>query len=139
MATDTSRSRPDALPAPPDVIGGGVVALLGLLHVFVLQVGDVVGFAVLLVGWPLVGGSVADRLSTDEETGHLRGALSGAFGALTVALVVLLTGLAGVWPTFITANIGVSVWPVTFAVLLMLLLSWTVFSYVGSHLAERLS
>lgn len=135
MATGVSQGRFGTGKWSPDVAGGAVVALLGLLHVFVLQVGGLGGFLALLVGWPLVGGVVAARLAPAEA--RLRGALAGVFGALVVTLVVLLTGLVGLWSTFITANIGVSLWPVTFAVLLMLTVPWTVFGYTGGYLAER--
>lgn len=135
MATSVSQGRFGADTWPPDVAGGAVVAVLGLLHVFVLQVGGFGGFLALLVGWPLVGGMVASRLAKTDA--RLRAALAGTFGALVVTLVVLLTGLAGLWSTFLTANVGVSLWPVTFAVLLMLTVTWTVFGYAGGYLAER--
>lgn len=124
------------LPASPDVLGGIVAALVGLLHVFVLQLGGLLGVALLLVVWPLIGGVVAGRLSTGEDR-HVDGALAGVFGALVTTLVVLLTGFAGVWPQFVTTTFGVSLWPVTFAVLLLLTVTWTVFGYAGSVLAGR--
>lgn len=118
-----------------DVVGGGVIAVLGLLHVFGLQLGGTVGFVALLVGWPLVGGSVASRLSARREDAQVDGAVAGTFGALLVTLVVFLTGLAGAWPSFVVTNVGVSLWPVTFAMLATLTISWTVFGYVGGYVA----
>lgn len=135
MATGVSRNRLRRGDWSPDVTGGAVVALLGLFHVFVLQVGGIGGFLALLVGWPLVGGLLAARLSPTEP--RVRSALAGTFGALVVTLVVFLTGLVGFWPTFVTANLGVSLWPTTFAVLLMLTVTWTVFGYAGGYLAEH--
>jgi len=120
-------------------VGGGVLALLGLLHIYGLGLGGPVGFLALLVGWPLVAGSVASRLSVDPSSREVNGAVAGVFGALTVTLIVLLTGLAGAWPAFVTSNLGVSLWPVTLATLVMLTLSWTVFGYAGGYLADRLA
>ena len=45
-----------------DVVGGAVTAVLGLIHVFGLQVGGAVGFLLLLVVWPMIGfGSYRSR------------------------------------------------------------------------------
>ncbi|SDX95988.1 hypothetical protein [Halobellus clavatus] len=139
MTTDTTQTAPRSLPASADVVGGGVLALLGLLHLFGLGLGGVVGFLALLVGWPLIAGVVAGRLSVDATDRSVNGAVAGVFGSLTVTLLVLLTGLVGAWPAFITSNIGVTLWSVTLAVLAMLTISWTVFGYAGGFLADTLA
>jgi len=134
MATDVRRIGGRRVPVSADVAGGIVVAALGVLHLYVLQVGGLVGFLVLLAGWPLVGGTVAARLSASDE--RVSALLAGAFGALVTALVVLLTGIAGMWPGFVTANFGVTLWPVTFTVFLLLAITWTVFGYVAGYVSE---
>lgn len=135
MATALDNSETSSLPVTADVVGGAVIAVLGLAHLFGLQLAGTVGFAALLAGWPLVGGSVASRLSARAADAPVAGAVAGAFGAFTVALVVLLTGFAGAWSSFITTNVGVTLWPVTFATLATLAISWTVFGYVGGYVA----
>lgn len=139
MATGATNSTTNAVPLSPDVVGGLVIAVLGLIHVFGLQMGGTVGFAVLLIGWPLVGGSVAARLSPSAAGREVNGALAGFFAALTVAIIVFLTGFAGVWPSFITENVGVALWPVSIVMLAMLSITWTVFGYAGGYLADRLA
>lgn len=139
MASNVTQPADPALPVSADVIGGGLLALLGAIHIFGLGLGGTVGFLALLVGWPLVAGSVAARLSTAAAAREVNGALAGTFGALTVTVLVLLTGVAGAWPSFVTSNIGVSLWPVTFVTLVLLTLSWTVFGYVGGYVADRLA
>lgn len=138
MPTDATTTS-EGLAVSADVAGGAVLALLGLLHVFGLQIGGTLGFLVLLFGWPLVAGTVAARLSRIVADRRVNGALAGTFGALVVTLVILLTGFVGAWPAFVTRNVGVSLWPVTLAVLAILTISWTVFGYVGSYLADRLA
>lgn len=135
MGTTVNSSEASPLPVTADVVGGSVAAVLGLVHVFGLQLGGLVGFAALLFGWPLVGGSVASRLSSRREDAAVDGAVSGTFGALFVTALVFVTGLAGAWPGFVVRNVGVSLWPVTFALLAMLTISWTVFGYVGGYAA----
>lgn len=118
-----------------DVVGGAVVAVLGLLHLFLLQVGGILGWLLLFVVWPLVGGAVAAFVE-DRRTGSVDptvGPLAGVFGSIVVSLLVLLTGLVGLWSGFIVTNIGVSLWPVFFAVLVSFTVLWTVFGYVGGY------
>lgn len=117
------------------MVGGAVMAILGLLHLFALQVGGFVGAVLLFLAWPVIGGAVATYVEDSRGgTPDLTvGAVSGVFGALVVSVVVFLTGLAGLWSNFIVANIGVSLWPVFFAVLVAFTILWTVFGFVGGY------
>lgn len=118
-----------------DLVGGTVVAILGLLHLYLLQVGGVLGGLLLFVVWPLLGGAAATFVE-DRRSGSVDptvGPLAGVFGSLVVSLLVLLTGLVGSWSGFIVTNIGVSLWPVFFAVLVSFTILWTVFGYVGGY------
>lgn len=133
----TTQSTPPLLPIPSDVAGGAVIALLALIQVVAVSSGGVLAFAVLLVLWPLAGGATAAFFSNQPRDRAVKGAVAGVFGSLTATLLVLLSGFAGVWPGFVTANIGVSLWPVTFATLVGSMLAWTVFGYVGGALAEQ--
>lgn len=135
----TTQSTPQLLPIPSDVAGGAVITLLALVQVFAVSSGGALAFAVLLVLWPLAGGATAAFFSNKPRDRAVDGAVAGAFAALTATVLVLLSGFAGVWPGFITSNIGVTLWPVTFATLVGSMLSWTVFGYLGGTLAEKLA
>lgn len=119
-----------------DTIGGGVVAVLALLHLFLLQVGGFLGVLLLFAIWPLIGGAVASYLETasDGDSPITVGPVAGAFGAITVSVLVWLAGLGGMWSGFITTTFGVSLWPVSFAILVSFTVLWTVFGFVGSYL-----
>lgn len=133
----TTQSTPRLLPIPSDVAGGAVITLLALLQVFAVSSGGLLAFAVLLVLWPLVGGATAAFFAKQRHDRAVKGAVAGVFAALTATLLVLLSGFAGVWPGFVTSNIGVTLWPVTFATLVGSMLAWTVFGYLGGVLAEQ--
>ncbi|MFW5895896.1 MAG: hypothetical protein ACOCUA_00745 [archaeon] len=133
----TTESTPPQLPIPADVTGGGVIVLLALLQTLLLDGGGIVTFTALLVVWPLVGGAAAAFFSARPSDRPVDGAVAGAFASLTVTLLVLLTGLAGAWPGFVTTNLGVSLWPVTFATLVGTSISWTVFGYLGAAAVDR--
>jgi small-conductance mechanosensitive channel len=121
-----------------DVLGGVILTVLGLLHLFGLEIGRLVGFILLLGVWPLVSGSVAayweNRLRTDHWA--ITSSLTGVLAAVIVSVVVLLTGYVGVWSSFITQSIGVSLWPVTFTTLTVLTICWTVLGYIGGYLVH---
>ena len=134
-----SQSTPRLLPVSSDVAGGTVIALLALLQIALVSTGGLLAFAVLLVVWPLVGGATAAFFSGRARDRALDGAVAGTFAALAATLLVLLSGFAGAWPAFITANIGVSLWPVTFTTMIGATLSWTVFGYLGGTLAGKLA
>lgn len=133
----TSQSTPEVLPVPADVAGGAVIALLALLQIALVSTGGLIAFAVLLVVWPLLGGATAAYFSRRSRDRAVDGAVAGTFAALTATLLVLLSGFAGVWPAFITANIGVSLWTVTFATMIGATISWTVFGFFGGALAQK--
>ncbi len=135
MATTESTSR--LLPIPSDVAGGGLVVLLAILQTLALPSGGLAAFVALLVVWPLLGGAVAAFFSGDPEDRAVDGAVAGAFASLTATVLVLLTGFVGAWPSFLTSNVGVSLWPVTFATLIATMLAWTVFGYLGALGVER--
>jgi len=133
----TTESTPRMLPIPADVAGGGVIVLLALFQTLVLGDGGLLAFAVLLVVWPLVGGAVAAFFSARHSDRPVDGAVAGTFAALTATLLVLLSGVAGAWPAFITTNVGVTLWPVTLATLVATTLAWTVFGYLGAAAADQ--
>ena len=94
MATSVTHSESGRLKASPDVVGAAVIVVLGLLHLFGLQVGGVVGFVVLLAGWPLVGGTVAARLSPVGEervAGTVAGALVGYLPGVSAGVASALS------------------------------------------------
>lgn len=125
-----------------DVVGGLLASLLGVIHLFGLQLGGGIGFVLLLVGWPLVGGAVGARVERSRSGGRDWGTtsgLAGTFGALVVSLIVFLSGLSGVWSGFITTAFGNTFWPVVFAVLVVFTVSWTVFGYVGGYIEAQLA
>lgn len=120
-----------------DVVGGLITLILGLIHLYVLQLGGTVGFAVFFVVWPLIGGAVA----TVIERSSIRdwatvSTLAGVFGAIGISLLVLLTGFAGTWPPLIPRSFGASLWPVTFAVLIEVSIAWFVFGLVGGFITH---
>lgn len=125
------------LPIPADVTGGGVIVLLALFQTLVVGGGGLAAFVALLVVWPLIGGAVAGFFSVRPSDRSVDGAVAGTFAALTATILVLLAGFAGAWPAFITANLGVSLWPVTFATLVATTISWTVFGYAGAAAVDR--
>lgn len=132
----TTESSPQMLPLPADVAGGGLVALLAIVQSLAVPSGGFAGFAALLVVWPLLGGAAAGFFSTRTENRAVDGAVAGVFASLTVTVLVLLTGFAGAWPAFVTSNVGVSLWPVTFTTLVGTMLAWTVFGYLGAVAAD---
>lgn len=138
VTTHTERDRPVGSEVGSSVVGGLASAVLGLLHLFVLGVGGWAGIALLFVVWPIVGGIVAavgvGGLTRERP---LAAALAGAYGALVVAAVVLVTGLLGLWSPYITSAFGVSLWPVFFALTLVTLITWTVFGYVAGYATVR--
>lgn len=120
--------------ASGDVIGATVGLVLGLLHLFVLQAGGT-ALVLLFVVWPLLGGMVGAYV---EQTARrpardlpVVGVLSGVFGAFAMAILVFLTGLAGVWSGFITSTFGVGLLPVTMVALMVFTITWAVFGYLG--------
>lgn len=124
-----------------DLIGGAVTAVIGLVHVFGLQLGGTLGFLLLLVVWPVVGGAIGSRVERDRNGRDwgTTSALTGVFAALVVSLLVFLTGLASVWPGFITTTFGVTFWSVVFTVLVVFTICWTVFGYVGGFIEDQLA
>lgn len=138
MATNVSTPESDTGMPSADIIGGAVLAVLGLIHLYALQLGGLIGFAALLIGWPLVAGTVAARLSRRGDE-HVAGVLAGAFGALTTSVIILITGYFGMWSGFITANFGVTLWPVTFGMAIMFIVAWAVFGLAGAALSVRVA
>lgn len=125
-----------------DVVGGAIVALLGLVHLFGLQFGGGLGFFLLLVVWPFLGGAIAARVERGRPTGRdwqTTSAVSGALGAVVTAVLVFLTGVAGVWSGFITTAFGSAFWAVVFAVLVLFTIAWTVFAYAGGFAESRIA
>lgn len=133
----TTESTPPLLPVPSDVAGGALITLLGLIQISLVSSGGAIAFVVLLVVWPLLGGATAAFFSTRSRDQPVDGAVAGVFAGLTATVLILLSGFVGVWPAFVTANIGVSLWPVTIATLVATTLSWTVFGYLGGAAAEE--
>lgn len=127
-----------------DIVGGVILAILGLLHLFVFQLAGVGGFVVLLLVWPLVGGAIgtfigetADR--TPAQDPRITAALSGVFGSLITVALVFLTGLIGLWTAFIHTTFGTELLPVSLGVLILLTISWTVFAFIGGFIYRRAS
>jgi|GEM_PF-5839446 len=136
MATDVSHTGAGTGMPSADIVGGAVIAVLGIVHLFAVQLGGFIGYAALLVGWPLIGGTVAARLAVPGNE-RVVGVLAGAFGALATGIVILFTGYLGMWSGFITSGFGVTLWPVTFGMLLMFLVAWSVFGLVGAEISVR--
>ena len=138
VTTHTERKRTVEAGVGSSVVGGLASAVLGLLHLYVLGVGGWAGIALLFVVWQIVGGIVAavgvGGLTRERP---LAAARAGAYGALVVSAVVLVTGALGMWSSFITSAFGVSLWPVFFAVTLVTLITWTAFGYVAGYATVR--
>ena len=138
VTTHTALDRPVGSGVSSSLVGGVASAVLGLLHLYVLGVGGLAGTVLLFVVWPIVGGIVAavgvGGLTRERP---LAAALAGAYGALAVSAVVLVTGALGLWSSYITSTFGVSLWPVFFALALVTLVTWTVFGYVAGYATVR--
>jgi len=124
-----------------DVVGGALITVLGLVHLFGLQLGGGLGFALLLGAWPMLGGAIAARVGRRRggKDWGTASAVAGVFAGAVVTVVVFLTGVAGVWSGFITTSFGVTLWPTVFAVFVLFMLSWTVFSYAGGFVEQTLA
>lgn len=125
-----------------DVVGGLILTVLGVLHVFGLGLGGALGFALLLVVWPLIAGAIAGRIERRRPNSRDWGttsAVAGTFGAFATALIVILTGVAGMWSGFLTTTFGTDFAAVVFAVWVLLTLCWTVFSYAGGFVESRIA
>lgn len=139
VTTRTEHDRSTAQGAvSSSLVGGLVAAVLALLDLYAVGIGGWAGIALMFVVWPIVGGILAAvGVGGLVHERPLAGALAGAYGALIVALVVLVTGAAGLWSSFITTSFGVSLWPVFFAFTLVTIISWTVFGYVAGYATIR--
>ena len=138
VTTHTQVDRPTGLGMSSSVVGGVVSGALGLLHLYVFGVGGWAGIALMFVVWPLVGGILAAvGVGGLVRERPLAGALAGTYGAVIVSVVVLLAGAAGLWSSFITSSVGVSLWPVFFATALVTIITWTVFGYVAGYATDR--
>lgn len=136
----TGINRGGTLPVSADVIAGALLTLLGLAHLFVLEVGGMVGGALLLVVWPFIAGVVAAVV--DPHFGHdndprLLGAIAGVFGAVAIVILILITGWLGLWSGFIFDTFGVDLATVTIGTAILFALTWTVFGFVGAFLASK--
>lgn len=126
------------LPVNADVIGGAVLMVLAVLHLFLLQVGGLVGVVLLLFVWPLVGGGVAAYLDHDrgpdlDRELTLTSTLAGVFGAVTVTAILLFTGIVGVWSGFIYRTFGSELISVTVSVFVLLTICWSVSGFVAGY------
>lgn len=122
-----------------DVVGGLITLILGMIHLYVLQMGGTVGLAVFFVVWPLIGGAVATVIERSSVRDWATvSTLAGVFGAIGISLLVLLTGFAGAWPPLVPRSFGASLWPVTFAVLIEVSIAWFVFGLVGGFITHRI-
>jgi hypothetical protein len=124
-----------------DVVGGALITVLGLLHLFGLQLGGWLGFVLLLGVWPMLGGAVAARVGRRRggKDWGTASAVAGVFGAAAVTVVMFLTGVAGVWSGFVTTAFGVTLWSTVFAVFVLFMLTWTVFSYAGGFVEQQVA
>lgn len=122
------------------VVGGLVSTILALLHLFAVPVGGLAGLVLYLAVWPVLGAAVAtaveDRRNRDAS---VAGILAGASGAIGIAVIVLLTGVAGLWSAFIHTTFGVALWPVVFAVLVVTTIGWAVFGWAGGYVTRQLT
>lgn len=119
-----------------DVIGGIVLAILGLLHLFVLGVGGTLGVVLLLIVWPLLAGAAAAAIEQQQRPTRLKefglvGAVAGVFGMVATILVILLVALAGVWSSFVATTFGADLAPVVFGMGILLAITWTIFGFIG--------
>lgn len=125
-----------------DVVGGVVLAFLGIIHLFVLQLSGIGGSVLLFAVWPLLGGAVGSFVeqSLDRDPPQdlrLTAVLSGVFGALITVALILLTGLGGLWSGFIHTTFGVELLPVTLSALILLTISWAVLASIGGFVHRR--
>lgn len=137
MATTQNASSTGGLSLPVSgrTIGGIIVALLSLLHLFVIQLGGTAGWLLLLVIWPLIGGIVAAYLEigvTHPRDLPIVGGVAGVLGAIITVLVILVTGFFGLWSSFIFDSFGVDLAPVVISFAMVFVISWTAFGYIAS-------
>lgn len=128
-------------PVGSDVVAGVALALVGIVHLFVLQFGGGFGLFLLLVFWPFLAGAAGTVYAhrSRPERGRdleLIGPVTGVFGAVLTALVVFLFGLVGVWSAFIFETFGVELVPVTLGLAILLVIPWTVFGFVGGYVTR---
>lgn len=125
-----------------DVVGAVLLALLGILHLFFLELGGTFGMVLLLIGWPLVGGVIGAYVDHTQRPEHSRdlpltGAIVGAFAMVATVLVVFTAGVAGVWSNFIFNTFGVELLPVTLGMAIVFAIVWTVVGFIGALLARE--
>lgn len=125
-----------------DIVGGVVLAILGVLHLFVFQLSGVGGLVLFLMVWPLVGGVVGTLVeeTTDRKPARdprVTAALSGVFGSFITVVLVFLTGVAGLWTAFIHSTFGTELLPVSLGALILLTISWTVLAFIGGFVYRR--
>ena len=122
------------LPVSGRMIGGILVAVLSLLHLFVIQLDGIAGWLLLLVIWPLIGGIVAAYLElgvTRPRDLPVVGGVAGVVGAILVSLVILVTGVLGAWSSFVFDSFGVDLAPVVISFAMIFIISWTAFGYIA--------
>lgn len=126
-----------------DVIGGAILALLGLFHLFILEIDGIVGGILLLFIWPLLAGAFGTYLDSRGVSNgrdlRVVGPVVGVFGSVTTVIVLFLTGWAGLWSGFIYDTLGVDLVTVTFGAAILLTLMWTISAFIGGYLVTRFS
>lgn len=142
MASATAKRLENSIGYNPsgDVIGGVVLAVLGILHLFVLQLTGIEGFVLLLAVWPLASGVVGTLVERARDSGQdtrVTAALTGVFGAVITVALIFLAGLAGLWSVFIHTTFGTGLLPGTLSALILLTIAWTVFAYIGGYLYRQ--
>lgn len=132
----------DGITISGDIVGGVIIAVLGLMHLFLLGIGGMAGLMLLFFVWPIIGGAVAayyDFAQRPERSRDLAitGGVSGVFAAVAVGVVVFLTGYFGSWTGFITDTFGVGLVTTTIGLSMLLIITWTVSAYVAGYFVRR--
>jgi hypothetical protein len=133
----SDRFVPESVSGP--VVGGLASTVLALLHLFAVPLGGLAGLLLYLVVWPALGGAAATAVTARRDRdASVAGVLAGAYGAVVLSVLVLLTGVAGLWSALIHTTFGVVLWPVVFAVLVVTTLSWAIVGWASGTVTRQL-
>lgn len=125
-----------------DVVGGIILAVLGLLHLFLIQLGGGIGIVVLFFVWPLIAGAIGAYYDLTQRPDRSRaltitGAVSGVFGAVAVGIIVFVAGVVSIWSGFITDTFGSGLMATTLGLTFLLIITWTVSAFVAGYIVRE--
>ncbi|WP_331235044.1 hypothetical protein [Natronorarus salvus] len=125
-----------------DIVGGALLTILSLIHIYVIGAGGTLGWILLLVLWPILSGLVGASVEHSVDPTRvaelpLIGAIAGVFGAVATTLILLLLGWLGIWSSFIYNELGVDLVTVSLGIAILFTITWTVAGFVGGYVVQR--